>query len=139
MHEWSLAKGIVMSVLDEKNKNGASGIKRVEISVGEISQIDIETLKYALENISKGTDMEKANIVIEMEKTELKCRNCGYIWNFEESKKYLEPVGVDGDNALHYLPESISIFIKCPICHGNDIEIIGGKGVKVKKIIMEVE
>ncbi|MVT13057.1 MAG: hydrogenase nickel incorporation protein HypA [Euryarchaeota archaeon] len=139
MHEWSLANGIVRTVLQEKEKNGASTIKIVEISVGEISQIDIETLRYALENIARGTPLENSEIRIDMERTELKCRTCGHIWNFEESKKYLEPVGEEGDNALHYLPESVSIFVKCPVCHGQDIEILGGSGVRVKKIIMEVE
>ncbi len=139
MHEWSLANGIVKSVLEEKEKNRAKAIKKVEISVGEVSQIDTETLRYAIENISRGTPMEGSEIMIDVEKTELRCRTCGHIWNFDEVRGNLEPVGEEGDNAVHYLPESISIFIKCPVCMGQDIEILGGKGVSIKKIILEVE
>lgn len=138
MHEWSLANGIVRTVINEMEKNKAESVKIVEISIGEISQIDIETLRYAIENISRGTPLEKSKVEIKVDSTELRCRVCGHIWNFEESRKMLEPVGYEGDNAVHYLPESISAFVKCPVCHSGDIEILGGRGVRIRKIVMEV-
>ncbi|MEM0150247.1 MAG: hydrogenase nickel incorporation protein HypA [Thermoplasmata archaeon] len=139
MHEWSLAKGVMDTVIDEIERNNAEGVKNVEILVGEISQIDIETFKYALESITKGTPFENTKFDIKIERSELKCRNCGHIWNFEESKDELIPLSEDGDNALHYLPESVSIFISCPVCHSHDIEILGGRGVRIKKLILEVK
>ncbi len=51
----------------------------------------------------------------------------------------LIPLNEDGDNALHYLPESAPIFIKCPVCHSHDVDVLGGKGVKIKRVVLEVK
>ena len=138
MHEWSLANGIIESVIEEYNKNNAVKIIKIEIEVGEISQIETDTLREALETLKQETVMKDCEIVIEIEKTKLKCKNCGYIWDFEETKEKLEPVNKNGDNPVHYLPESVAVFINCPHCKSPDLEVIGGRGVKINKIVMEV-
>lgn len=138
MHEWSLASGIIETVTEEYCKNNASKIIKIEIQVGEISQIETETLEEALETLKQDTVLKDSDIVIEIEKTKLKCRNCGYVWDFEESREQLEPVNKAGDNPVHYLPESVTVFVNCPNCKSPDLEVLGGRGVKINKIVMEV-
>lgn len=139
MHEWSLASGIIETISDEYNKQSASSVKQVDILVGEISQIEIDILNDALKTLKTGTVVENSEINIESEKTEIRCRGCDHVFGFEEVRNELEPLSEGGDNPVHYLPESIAAFVGCPKCGGPDLEVLAGRGIRINKIIMDVE
>lgn len=139
MHEWSLASGIIETVSDEYEKQNASSVRQIDILVGEISQIEIDVLEDALGSLKAGTVVEKSEINIQTEKTDLKCRQCGNVFGFEQVREQLEPLSEGGDNPVHYLPESIAAFAGCPRCGGPDLEVLSGRGVRISKMIMDVE
>lgn len=139
MHEWSLASGIIETVSDEYAKQNARNVKSIDIMVGEISQIEVDILSDALKTLKIGTVVENSQINIEIERTDLKCRECGHTWGFEEVRNELDPISDGGDNPVHYLPESIAAFVGCPKCGSPDMEVMGGRGVRISKMIMDVE
>lgn len=139
MHEWSLASGIIETITDESSKRNATAVKQVDILVGEISQIEVPILKDALENLKAGTILDGSEISIAVENTKLRCRACGQIFGFPDVRDKLEPLSEGGDNPVHYLPESIAAFAGCPKCSSPDIVVTEGGGVRINKIVMDVE
>ena len=131
MHEWALAESIVSYILEKANEVNIKKISEVEIKIGELRQIDIEILSIALKTLSENTILEKANFKISIEEAFLKCRACGYEWSYKEAKKKIEEKDIE---AIHFIPEIIHSFIRCPKCNSIDFEIIKGKDVWIEKI-----
>ncbi len=140
MHEWSLASSIVLTtkkIAEEKKVQ----VKGVDIVVGELSQIDLEILRDALNTLFKEELGWSIDVRIEVEKAKLKCNTCGYEFGFNEVWKQIKEVfcqdlepGEECENPIHYVPELASSFIKCPKCGSPDLEIISGRGVWIKSI-----
>lgn len=145
MHEWSLASGVVLTlrkIVEEKN---AKGVKEVKIVVGELSQIDTGILRDAITTLAEEELGYKVNVIIEEERARLKCNTCGYEFGFDEVFEQLKRVfcpdlkpGEECENPVHYVPELVSTYTRCPKCGSPDIEIIAGRGVWIKSVILEL-
>ncbi len=140
MHEWSLASSIVLTTKKIAREKGVQ-VKGVDIVVGELSQIDLEILRDALNTLFKEELGWDVNVRIEVEKAKLKCNTCGYEFGFNEAWEQIKKIfcqdlepGEECENPIHYVPELASSFIKCPRCGSPDLEIISGRGVWIKSI-----
>mgnify|MGYP000073556311 FL=1 len=142
MHEWGIAESIVRAVLEYAEGEGIKRVWEVVISVGELSQLDLEVLRYAAETLSKGTPLEGAVFKFDEEEARFKCNRCGWEWGFEDIKSSIEEkVGVrvrdlEGGNDLpiHYMPELIYTYASCPKCGSSDFEVVSGMGVKIVRL-----
>lgn len=132
MHEWSLAAGIIQTVEDECRRQSIARVQSLELSVGELAQIEVDTLREALSNLKKGTAMAGCRITIRKERTRMSCRKCMHAWSFMESRKQLSPLQKGGDNAVHYLPSTVNAFITCPSCGSPDFDIVSGFGLSIR-------
>lgn len=128
MHEYSLAKGIVDTILGVAKEYNATKIKKVEILAGEFSMINFEQLKFAFEIASEGTIAEGAELDIEEDKGRIKCEKCHYEGPIEKMIHDLD----------HFIVDLSNIF-ECPNCHSNLTKIVGGRDVYVKNIEAEVD
>lgn len=131
MHEWALAEGVISTALRVAEEKNAEGIVKVKVRIGELQQIDKDIFETALEELVKNTIAAKTRIEIETEKSVLKCRVCGYEWTFDHSKKEL---GEEEFEAIHFLPDIASVYIRCPKCSSPDFKIEGGRGVWIDSI-----
>jgi len=61
--------------------------------------------------------------IIEVEPL-LKCRTCGYEWRADPSS-----MSQDVRESIHFLPESIYAYYRCPRCGSIDFEIVRGRGI----------
>ena len=139
MHEWAIAEGIVSTVVSFSLKEGAKKVTKVVISVGELSQLNLEILRDAIKELSEGTIMEGAEIVFQVEEAMFKCSSCGFSWSFSSVKKNLLRMfcGEDVeecDNPVHYVPDLVNVFLRCPKCGSPDFEISSGRGVKIVSV-----
>ena len=75
--------------------------------------------------------MMGTRIRIETEKAVLKCRVCGYQWNFSDSTKRLNE---DKAELIHFIPEVAHVYLRCPKCKSPDFEITKGRGVWISSI-----
>jgi len=128
MHEWALAEAIISSAIDVAEREGLTEVKEVKIKVGELQQVEIDILEFALSELKTGK-LKNAKFVIETVKAKLRCRVCGYVWNF--SRNRLDDVSRE---AVHFVPETIHAYIKCPKCGSPDFEILEGRGVLLENI-----
>ena len=129
MHEWAIAEGVVEALLERGRKEGARRITRFTLTLGEIQGVEEELLRLALRELSRGTPLEGAEIKVERERGRVGCRGCGFEWSPE--------VGSEEEEALHFLPDLLPLFLRCPRCGSVDLEIKGGRGIWVSSLELE--
>ena len=134
MHEWALATAIITTVEEYAKKLGAEEVYEVNVVLGELQAINEEIMRYALENLKKGTICENAKFVFTTEKAKFKCRNCGHEWSLEEMKSKLSE---DVKESIHFIPEVVKAFVKCPKCGSRDFEVLKGRGLYVSSIVVK--
>lgn len=120
VHEWALAESIILYI---KNK-GVSKANRLIIKLGALQSIDKHILEFAIRELSKLSELDVEVIEIVEEQPVLKCNACGYAWSISP-----ESMSEHVRESIHFLPESIYAFIKCPNCGSIDYEIIKGRGL----------
>ena len=128
MHEWALAEAIISSAINIAEKEGLTEVKEVKIKVGELQQVEVDILKFALSELKTGK-LKNARFVIKMVKAKLRCRVCGRMWGFSQNR--LDDASRE---AIHFIPETIHAYTKCPKCGSPDFEILEGRGVILESI-----
>ncbi|MEW6012768.1 MAG: hydrogenase nickel incorporation protein HypA [Elusimicrobiales bacterium] len=122
MHEWALAESVIKTVNEKKEFVG----KKVIVYMGELQAIDMEVFKFAMEEISK-QNKKKIDFKIVIEESKFKCNSCGKDFSMSEVKKKSE----EEKENIHFIPEMVKAFVKCPKCKSIDFEIIKGRGVSL--------
>lgn len=126
MHEWALAETIVKCVLELfRGKN----IVKLRLSVGRLQNVDREILLFNVKELLKVEGYSNVEVILRDTDVSLMCRNCSYTWsvNFED-------LGEDIAEMIHFIPESIYAYVKCPVCSSRDFEIVSGRGVYVEEV-----
>jgi len=131
MHEWALAETIIKTSINLTQEKNLSRVKEVYLKIGEIQQIDLEVFDFALKELSKGTILENAKFNFEMFPALLHCNSCGYQWSYKDS---LDKLSGEEKEAIHFIPETIHVYIHCPKCGSPDFDIKEGRGVWIKDI-----
>ncbi|MEM2947764.1 MAG: hydrogenase nickel incorporation protein HypA [Candidatus Bathyarchaeia archaeon] len=128
MHEWALAEAIISSVSQIAEKEGLKEVREVKIKVGELQQVEVEILEFALSELKMGK-LKNVKFSIETVKAELQCRICGHKWFFSKDK-----IDEESAEAIHFVPETAHAYIKCPRCGSPDFEILHGRGVWLESV-----
>jgi hydrogenase nickel incorporation protein HypA/HybF len=132
MHEWALAESILTAAVEAAEKEKLKKIKEIKITIGELQQIEQEIFKFALDEILKTQrQLKDVKIIIEIEKSTLKCNNCDNYWKFSDMQKKLSK---DESEAIHFLPEVTFVHSRCPKCGSPDFEITKGRGISITQI-----
>lgn len=123
MHEVSVMAGIVESVLKELERHEVLRVEEVHLTLGELTFLGEEQLRFAYEVITRGTKLEGSKLVIVTEGTEVLCTNCGY-------QGEAEKVGEEFHMALPSLA--------CPKCKGK-VKVMKGRSCRVTslKVVQE--
>ncbi|MCD6538964.1 hydrogenase nickel incorporation protein HypA [Candidatus Bathyarchaeota archaeon] len=129
MHEWALAEAVISTISRLAESEGLREIKEVKLKIGELQQIELEVFKFALTQLRDSSLLKNAKFNIEVVNAEIKCRNCGFKWSLEKEK-----IDRDAAEAIHFIPEVIHAFIRCPKCGSPDFEITGGRGVWIEDL-----
>lgn len=120
MHELSMAQGIINAVLETAESNNATEVNEVTIEIGRLAMINPEQLQFMLSVLVENTIMQDAKINIEDIPAEIECANCDF-----------KGVAIL-DDSDHYAP-----LVKCPECDSLKVEILNGKDIVVKNIVIE--
>lgn len=119
MHEVSVMSSILDSVLEELKKYRVEKVEAVYLTIGELTFLGEDQLRFAFEVLTKGTILEGAELVVDREAVEVRCRGCGYAGKAE----YLE------DEMYHLQVPTLS----CPRC-GKGVEAVKGKSCMVRSV-----
>ena len=128
MHEWALAEAVIASVSDIVEREGFEEVEEVRIKVGELQQVEHDILKFALSQL-RPARLEGTEFTIEVARAELRCRVCGNEWQFRK-----EDLDEHAAEAVHFVPEIIHAYVRCPWCGSPDFEVSKGRGLWIESI-----
>ncbi len=124
MHEFSIAKELVTTLLLEAESNKVITIIRVEVEIGEVSFLQEDQLVQSFDIIKKDFPvMQDAQMVVLKKPLKVKCAACGYLGK-----------AVYNDDRFHFM---IPI-LRCPECDSG-VQVVDGKDILIKNIEAEVE
>lgn len=110
MHEYSIVASLIDVCEKEAKKHHAKAIKRLEVSIGRLSGIEIHFLEQCFNTFKEETICHDATLTIDVCEVVLQCTSC-----HEKS--------VVKEN--HFI---------CPKCHSEDVTMIGGQELHIKSI-----
>ena len=128
MHEWAIAEAVISTVSQIAEKEGLKKVSEVDIKIGELQQIELDILEFALSQL-KTPESKNVKFNIETVRAELRCRVCGHQWIFSK-----ERLNKDVAEAIHFVPEIAHTYVKCPKCGSPDFEILHGRGIWLESI-----
>ena len=112
-------------------EKGAKEVTEAQIKIGDLQQIDVDVFTTAFRELVKNTPLEKTEVKLEPERAYPKCRVCGLEWDFRDATRALEKEKFE---AIHFVPDLVHAFIRCPRCGSPDFEVVGGRGIWVEYI-----
>lgn len=118
MHEFALAKAARDTILQRYRDK-----KRVKVYIGELNQIDLGIFKDILVSEIEGTGVD---VDFDEIPAKMRCNICSTEWLYRDVKLTEEE-----RESIHFIPETIHIFVKCPNCGSNDFSIVEGRGIYV--------
>ncbi len=113
MHEFSIAMNIVDIATEYARREEANSVKEIEIEVGQLSGIVLDALEFSLESAVKGSILENAKRNIISIPGLVRCLKCSHEY------------------------ESSEIFSECPVCGAGPPEIIKGRELRVKSLLVD--
>jgi hydrogenase nickel incorporation protein HypA/HybF len=119
MHEFYITTQIVNNILKEAKKHNAKTVNEVHITIGKLTFLGLEQVKFAYKMLVKNTIMENSKLLIEEKEGVVKCNNCGYMGDLKYE-----------DDAVYHIPSPTLI---CPKCE-KAVNIVGGKECTIKSI-----
>jgi len=133
MHEWALAEGVMRTALQVKDQEGLKNITAIRVRVGELQQIDLEVFEFGLKALFQTRPECFKNTTIEFEKEEamLTCRVCGKSWAYRDTLSHLDR---ETSESIHFLPETVHVYVRCPECQSPDFEITKGRSLWIEWI-----
>ncbi len=115
MHEFSIAMSIIEIAETEAKKAKGSAVTELVLDVGTMSGIEFLALETAMEMAVKNTLLEKANIQINKIQARAKCSDCAHEFDID------------------------SAFDPCPKCNSFYHELLSGKELQVKSLVVDVK
>lgn len=112
MHELSIAQSIVSLAESYASNHNATVIEEIELEIGRLAGVELQTLEFALDSAVKGTLLEKARIIRHYIDGEALCSECEATFPTD------------------------NLFAQCPRCGSWWISITKGKELRLKSLVV---
>ena len=111
MHELSIVEAVIEQVRKEVDRSGATGaVIRIELSIGRLSGVNPDSIRFAFEMLSPETALAGAELVIAEPKAICSCRACGAQTEIDD------------------------LTAACPKCSSAEVSITGGRELLLESI-----
>ncbi len=111
MHELGIATSILEIVEKEADKHPGVRFEKVGLRIGELAGVDIDSLTFGWECITKDTSWERLQLQIESVPRRNRCDQCGHVFE------------------VHDIAE-----LHCPHCHAFPTFNLGGDELEIAYI-----
>ncbi len=113
MHEMSIAQSIIEILREEMRKCDAEALKSIRLKIGRMSAVVPDSLSFCFELITEGTDMEGAELIMDIIPLTGLCDSCGTEFEIEDYA------------------------FECPACGSKKIDTIAGRELSIVEIEVE--
>lgn len=114
MHELGIMSGVMDSVQQAANDEGADRVLKISLSVGVMTEAIEDALRFAFEALAEGTMCEDAQLEITMIEPKSICLECGAEYTHDR---------------FHML---------CPECGSAFTELLQGKELRIDSIEVDI-
>lgn len=121
MHEWAIAHAVLLSMADAYRR----GARRFRVVLGELQNIDVDALRGYIDELMRQEGLE-VEVHYEVEKAVLRCNRCSHRFLLDETG-----LREDEREAIHFLPEAVTAYVRCPRCGSSDLSVERGRGVRL--------
>lgn len=104
------------------------------MAIGEIADFNRELVEGLLRDLVENSELKGAKVRVVVDKAEVRCYGCNSLWGF---KDLIEPLPEDFREMVHFVPELLSSFTKCPKCGSQDLHIESGRSVRIVEVQLE--
>lgn len=112
MHELSVVTSILKTAEEEVKKANGKFVSEIFLEIGKISGIELSSLHFVWPQCVADTVLQNAAITITSPDGKAKCLECDTLFKIEK------------------------LFDNCPNCNSPFKEIVSGKEMKIKKLII---
>ncbi|MDR2810325.1 MAG: hydrogenase maturation nickel metallochaperone HypA [Tannerellaceae bacterium] len=112
MHELSIAQSIVALAEEHARRHQALAIEEIEIEIGRMAGVELQTFAFALACAVKNSMLEKARIIRHDIDGEGRCAECDDSFKVE------------------------TLLSPCPRCGSYAVQLTRGKELRVKSIVI---
>lgn len=123
MHDIQRAHEIVKVALAAARERGAERIERIDLTIGELSLLDPDQVRFWVGELLRGTIGEGAQVVVQTRPAHLHCRACDYRGQ----------VQVEDDPIYHLT----TLVPSCPRCGASDVDLLSGNECIVESLSIE--
>lgn len=110
MHELAITQSMLELVLEEAGKAGGKKVEKINLTIGEMSGVVDESVRFYFEFFSKDTIANGATLSFQRVPMQARCRNCGEL----------------------FIPKEFDW--SCPHCQSSQMEIVAGNELRVESI-----
>lgn len=114
MHELSLMTGVLDSVIAAASDAGALKVTRIDMRIGEMTEVIDEALLFAFEALSEGTVCSGACLNITHIQPKSRCDDCGATYAHDRFHR------------------------SCPQCNGSSTHLIEGRELEIESIEVDL-
>jgi hydrogenase nickel incorporation protein HypA/HybF len=133
MHEWALAEAVAATVEKIRRENGGGRVLAVRVRLGELQNIELDAFREGLRASLEGRPYGLEVFHFPSEPAAFRCRACGRQWPLAGVAELKE----EEREAIHLLPESAHVYLRCPNCGSPDFELAAGRGVTIEAVDLE--
>ncbi len=83
MHELGITSEVLRAVLDAAEREGATRVNVVKVSVGELTEVVPDAMRFAWESVREGTMASEALLEIRMVPARSRCLECGTVFEHD--------------------------------------------------------
>lgn len=112
MHELSLVMSIVKTCEEIAQQENANEVKEVQLEVGTMAGVEPNAFDMAWKEGTKNTKLHNAQLLIEKVEAQAQCLECKTQFPLE------------------------NLFDACPECNSHFIDILNGKQLRIKSILV---
>ncbi|NTU58039.1 MAG: hydrogenase maturation nickel metallochaperone HypA [Chlorobiaceae bacterium] len=113
MHEMSIAISVIDAVTEKARQEGCSRVTGIELVVGRLAGVEVESLKFCFSAAARNTPAEGAELLIEEREAAGRCEECGATF----------PIA--------------GYYVKCPSCGQFRVRVESGEELSVRSITIE--
>jgi hydrogenase nickel incorporation protein HypA/HybF len=86
LHEMSIAATVLDAVRAESLRQGGARITRAGLRIGELSGVEIESLRFCLDVLVTDTELEPLSFELEAVPWTRRCRDCGAVFRVVDAQ-----------------------------------------------------
>ena len=131
MHEWALAEAVLETAKRILRERGGSRVISVTVVFGELQAVDADIFRTGLDLLAAKAPFAEDFLMIVTEKASFRCLACDTEWSTHSDLTTHEK------EAIHLLPETAHVYLRCPSCRSPDFKIERGRGVFIRSIEIE--